>query len=428
MTDETAPAASCFLPTFLARQPVFDARGKVWGYELLFRCGPEADRAVMADQDQATLSVAADSTFGPEDFFGGNAKILINFGQRSILDEVPYALPPAQTVVQVPEEALLDHAVLQALEALVHAGYSVAVDDFSGRKDCAAHLGIASLLIIDVLAQGPERVAALLATARGIDALALAKKVETMEAYAQARHLGFALFQGYFFKRPELVAGRKLTSHQHSRFTLLKAVEVKDPDFEALAREIQTDVSISYRLLFYLNSAAFAFSQPIRSIRQAIVLLGWKQLQSWLRVVILSDLMPQEKHSELFFTAVQRAKFLELIARSHEFAEAQPDSMFLLGLFSLLEPMLDTPMADIVGNLPLDGALKDALLGRPCYHGKWLDLVLAHEKGHWEQLDTLTDELALNRLVVAVSYYKSVLWANTFFKHGAAQAEADAGA
>jgi EAL and modified HD-GYP domain-containing signal transduction protein len=123
---------------------------------------------------------------------------------------------------------------------------------------------------------------------------------------------------------------------------------------------------------------------------------------------------------------VQRAKFLELIARSHEFAEAQPDSMFLLGLFSLLEPMLDTPMADIVDNLPLDGALKDALLDRPGYHGKWLDLVRAHENGHWEQLDTLTDELALNRLVVAVSYYKSVLWANAFFQHGAAQAEAGA--
>jgi EAL and modified HD-GYP domain-containing signal transduction protein len=426
MTDETAPAASCFLPTFLARQPVFDVHGKVWGYELLFRRGPEADRAVIADCDQATISVAAESTFGPEDFFGGNAKVLINFGQRSILDAVPYALPPGQTVVQVPEEALLDDGVLRALETLGHDGYSVAVDDFAGRADCAARLGTAELFIIDVLAHPPREVAALLERVRAIGATALAKKVETMEAYAQARHLGFTLFQGFFFKRPELVAGRKLTSHQQSRFALLKAVEVKDPDFEVLARDIQTDVSISYRLLFYLNSAAFAFSQPIRSIRQAIVLLGWKQLQSWLRVVILSDVMPAGKPSELFFSAVQRAKFLELIARSHEFAEAQPDSMFLLGLFSLLEPMLDTPMADIVDNLPLDGALKDALLDRPGYHGKWLDLVRAHENGHWEQLDTLTDELALNRLVVAVSYYKSVLWANAFFQHGAAQAEAGA--
>lgn len=428
MTDETAPADRCFLPTFLARQPVFDVRGRLWGHELLFRCGPEADRAVITDADQATVSVTAESTFGPEDFFGGNARILINFDQRSILDDVPYALPPGQTVVQVPEEALLSEGVFRALEGLVQDGYSVAVDGFTGREDCAARLGIAGLLIIDVLAHGPGRVTQLLERARACGATTLAKKVETMEAYAQARHLGFTLFQGFFFKRPELVTGRKLTSHQHSRFALLKAVEVREPDFEALARDIQADVSISYRLLFYLNSAAFAFSQPIRSIRQAIVLLGWKQLQSWLRVVILSDVMPAHKPSELFFTAVQRAKFLELIVLSHEFPEAQPDSMFLLGLFSLLEPMLDMPMTGIVDNLPLDDTLKDALLARPCYHAKWLDLVRAHEKGHWEQLDALTDELALNRLVVAVSYYKSVLWANAFFKHGATQAEAETGA
>ncbi len=422
MIQDTDSPDCCFLTTFLARQPIFDTRSKVWGYELLFRHGPEADAAHISDADKATLDVAAGSTIAPEDFFGGDKKILINFDQRSILEDVPYALPPAQTVVQVTEAALADDKVLSALRALARDGYSVAVDDFTGREDMAERLAIADLLIIDVLGTPADAVPGLIERAKALGAQPLAKKVEDMQAYARAKQLGFNLFQGYFFKRPELVAGRTLSSHQQSRFTLLRAVERKDPDFEALAKEIQTDVAISYRLLFYLNSAAFAFSQPIKSIRQAIVLLGWKQLQSWLRVVILSDIMPGDKHSELFFVAVQRGKFLELIARSHDLPGAGSDSMFLLGLFSLLEAMLDMPMQSIVGNLPLSQELKDALTGQPGYHGKWLDLVRAHEKGDWEQLDQLTDDLGLNRLVVAVSYYKSVLWANTFFKHGSDQA------
>ena len=426
MSQADTPADSCFMMTFLARQPIFDSQNKVWGYELLFRGGPEDVAANISDANQATLDVASGSTIAPDDFFGSNKKILINFGQRSILDDVPYALPPAQTVIQVPEEALLDDEIMTALKGLVRDGYCVAVDDFTGRADCADRLSLADVLIFDLLSTPAEALPELLERAAALGAQPLAKKVEDMESYARAKQLGFTLFQGYFFKRPELVSGRKLTSHQQSRFTLLRAVERQDPDFEALAKEIQNDVAISYRLLFYLNSAAFSFSQPIKSIKQAIVLLGWKQLQNWLRVVILSDVVPSNKHDELFFVAVQRGKFLELIAHSHDLQSAPPDSMFLLGLFSMLEPMLDLPMQEIVGNLPLTTDLKDALVGNPGYHGKWLDLVRAHEKGHWEQLDVLTDELDLNRLVVAVSYYKSVLWANTFFKHGTSdQAEGE---
>lgn len=420
MTPDTAESP-CFLHTYFARQPIFDTHNRVWGYELLFRGGPKAEKAEFTDLDQATLGVAADSTIAPEDFYGTDKKILVNFGEQSILENVPYALPPGQTVIQVPESALAAPGTVEALGELTRDGYSIALDDFEGENDEA--LKLADLVIIDVLGKKPLAILPALRKAQQAGVSALAKKVEDTSAFSMTKHLGFPLFQGFFFKRPELVANRKLTSHQASRFNLLRAIEKSDPDFEQLAKDIQTDVSISYRLLTYLNSAAFAFTEPIRSIRQAIVLLGWKQLRNWLRVIVLTDMQPKGKASELFFVAVQRGKFLELIARSQEPPRVEPDSMFLLGLFSLLEAMLDTPMADIVSKLPLDDDLKEALLGHGNSHGRWLDLVRAHEKGRWEDLDALTDELGLNRLVVAVSYYKSVLWANTFFKHGATEAD-----
>ncbi|BBD09863.1 EAL and HDOD domain-containing protein [Desulfovibrio ferrophilus] len=420
MNKDTAEAP-CFLHTYLARQPIFDTRSKVWGYELLFRGGPNAERADISDLDQATLDVAADSTIAAEDFYGSDKKILLNFGEQNILESVPYALPPGQTVIQIPESALASDETIEALRDLVRNGYSIAVDDFEGKVPVGKDL--ADLVIIDTLGKSPAELAPILDKAKEAGALMLAKRVEDMETFSMAKELGFPLFQGYFFKRPELVSGKKLTSHQASRFSLLKAIEQKDPDFEALAKDIQTDVSISYRLLTYLNSAAFSFTQPIQSIKQAIVLLGWKQLRSWLRVIVLTDLQPKGKSSELFFIAVQRGKFLELISHSHDQSKADPDSMFLLGLLSLLEAMLEMPMADIVGKLPLAQDLKSALLGEDTDHAKWLELVRAHEKGKWEDLDHLTDKLGLNRLVVAVSYYKSVLWANTFFKHGPAEAD-----
>lgn len=416
---------SCFFPTYLARQPIFDSRNRVWGYELLFRGGPDSHKADFADISLATMDVAAGSTIAPEDIFGNDKKILINFGEQSILEDVPYALPPAQTVIQIPETALQSEETVAALRDLVRDGYSIAIDDFEGLDAPQDALSATSFAIIDLLGKTPESIAHVISLAQKAGVQLLAKKVEDMDAYAMARHLGFQLFQGFFFKRPELVSGRKLTSHESSRFSLLRIIEKKDPDFDALAKEIQTDVSISYRLLTYLNSAAFSFTQPIKSIKQAIVLLGWKQLKSWLRVVILTDIQPQQKNSELFFIAVQRGKFLELIAQNNERGDIDPDSMFLLGLLSLLEPMLEVPMTEIVDKLPLDTAIKEALLERDCPQGRWLALVHAHEKGLWEDLDTITDSLGLNRLVVAVSYYKSVLWANTFFKHGHDHADTD---
>jgi len=420
MTTDTADA-SCYLHTYFARQPIFDSRSKVWGYELLFRGGPDAERAEMSDLDQATLGVAADSTVAPEDFYGSDKKVLINFGEQNILENVPYALPPGQTVIQIPESALTSEETVTSLRELVRDGYSIAVDDFEGNIEVAGEL--ADLVIVDTLGRSAAELGPILDKARKAGTLILAKRVEDMDAFSMAKELGFPLFQGFYFRRPELIAGRKLTSHQASRFNLLKMIEQKDPDFEALAKDIQTDVSISYRLLTYLNSAAFSFTQPIQSIKQAIVLLGWKQLRNWLRVIVLTDLQPKGKSSELFFVAVQRGKFLELIAHSHEQSKIEPDGMFLLGLLSLLEAMLEMPMPEIVGKLPLAPEFKSALLGEDTQLAKWLELVRAHEKGKWEDLDRLTDALGLNRLVVAVSYYKSVLWANTFFKHGPAQAD-----
>ena len=415
----------CFTPVFVARQPVFDATQRVWGYEFYFREDSEATTAQCDDLDKASMEVTAGAIVSPFSFFDMGRKMLINFDQQSILDSVPYSLPSGQTVVQVPtrivgvEKSPQIQDTMHALMELKEDGYLIALDDFSPGIASPAALELADILIVDVLGKKRDCLGAAVNAARGHTNLIMAKRVEDGKSYSMAKEQGFTLFQGFFFKKPEIVAGRKLTSHEISRLNLLRSIEQEQPDYAKLAEDVQSDVSVSYRLLSYLNSAAFGFPQKINTIKQALVLLGWKQLKNWLRVVILTDLTPGKKSSELSYLAVQRGKFLELTARNHKLPGEEPEKLFLLGLFSLLEVMLDMAMQEIVERLPFEQDLNDALCRKPgSKYLAWLDMVNAFETAEWEVLDRTIQELELNRLLVAMTYYESIPWAKAFFLHG----------
>lgn len=208
--------------------------------------------------------------------------------------------------------------------------------------------------------------------------------------------------------------GRKLSSNQMSRLLLFRVLAKKDPEFDELASVIQSDVSISYRLLSFINSAAFSFTRKVESIKQALVLPGWKQIRSWLWLVILTDISPEEKTSELPYLSVIRAKFLERCADNHTISRVKIDSLYLLGLFSLLEAMLDLPMEEIAENLPLEDKIKDALCHKENEYSAWLDLARSFERGDWDRLDGIIEKLDLDPMLVANSYSEALVWAKSF--------------
>ena len=412
-------AESCFFPTFLARQPIFDAKQRVWGHELLFRDSRDATRAEFQDMDKATMDVAASLFASPALLFDQDKKTCINFGHKSLLEQVPYALPYGQTVIEVAETDLGPGDLGHVIRDLKHAGYLIAVDDYENRAASRDQIGLADLIIIDVLGRDRDSSEALIQAAHAHDVLLLAKKLESQQDFQLAHELGFHLFQGFFFREPELVTGRKLTSHEISRFRLFKEIEKEDPDIDHLVETIQADVSISYRLLAYLNTPFFGFSQKIASIKQAVMLLGWKQLRNWLRVVILTDLTPRARTTALYSLALQRAKFFEIIASVHAHRAVNADNLFLLGLFSLLEPMLNIRMEEIVGHLPLQEELKKALCQEKTSYTPWLDLVRALETGSWEDMDPLVAQLQLNAWAIANAYGEATIWAKSFFSKDA---------
>jgi EAL and modified HD-GYP domain-containing signal transduction protein len=274
---------------------------------------------------------------------------------------------------------------------------------------------LADIVFIDVLGKSEAELARLVQAARAFVTTLIAKRVEDRAILDLAKRLGLALFQGFYFQKPETITCRKLSSIQVSRLKLLRLIEEPELDMQEIGAVIQADVSLSYRLLGFLNSAFFAFPQKIRSIPQALVLLGWKQLKNWLRLIILTDLTP-ERTSEIPLHSVQRARFLESVAERHRSADRDAGALFLLGLFSLLDALLEIPMPEVVDELPLAQELKAALCGEPNDYADWLALAEAFERAEWGRIEGLIARLELIPVEVAVAYSEALEWADKLFR------------
>ncbi len=407
--DEDHPYATALV----ARQPIFDARRRVRGYELLFRDSMESVCARFADQCQATMRVIADAyvCLGPG--MSGDAKIMVNFSRSGIMDHLPYAMPPGRTVIDFGECSRPDGEVIAALRKLKSDGYLLSLDGFRAVGECGPLLPLADIVKVDVLDQTREDVAAAVEALGGKGAVLLAKKVETADLFEMCKAMGFTRFQGFFFQRPELVAGRKLSSNQQSRLKLFRLIEREDMDIEKVAEIIQADVSISFRLLALLNSAAFGLPQKVDSIERAIMMLGWKSLRNWLRVIIFTDPTLRGKPGN--------SRHLGSARSIHGNRSRSPpcpvssSTLFLLGLFSLLDAMLDLPMREIVTSLPVEEELKEALCGEHNTHAAWLELTKCFESADWRRLDAIVDDLGLDPALVAKCYHEALAWTNSFF-------------
>lgn len=406
-----------YSPLFVARQPVFDLERRVRAYELLFRDTPQADTALIDDSTSATMKVVADAFACLSTSTRKDTRFMVNFTRASILDNVPYALSPERTMVEIGGPREVGDDLVAALTRLKKDGYQISLDDYDGAGDREVLLPLADVVKIDMLGRDRLELVDIVASVAPNRPLLAAKRVESADSLELAASLGITWFQGFFFQRPQLVQGRKLPSNQATRLRLFRMIEAEDIDFSRLAEVIQTDVSISYRLMTLLNSAAFGLPRPVSSIERAIMMIGWKQLKNWLRVVIFTDMAPTGKTRELAFASVLRGKFLEISADTHGALAIGPHTLFLLGLFSLLEPMLDIPMSDIVEQLPLDQDVKDALCGRVNAYSTWLSLAVCFESADWPGLDALIQTLDLDAAVIAKSYFEALDWTNSFFMH-----------
>ena len=395
----------------LSRLPVFDQRRRLWGYEL-FCFGDKAPLPADPVRESVGLNVANSAYMGLQSVLNRGKKILIHHSEKGILDNLPYALPAESAIVKVDESIASNPDALDILRSLKADTFSIAIDGYTADPACEAVYPLADILCIKVHGKRKDELRDLTATAHVYQAVLMATDLRAPDQFDIYRDLGFVYFSGSFFKKPDVVQLRKMSSNEVARFNLLTLVQASDPDLEQLTENIQSDVSITFRLLAYLNSAAFGFRQKIKSVRQAVSMLGWNKMKNWLRVVLVTDVSQHKDTVDLTLLSAQRGKFLELVVEDHDYWGFDPDSLHLLGLFSLLDVMLGIPMEEIVAHLPLDAKLKTALCAEPnSEYLQLLQLACLFEEAKWAEAEKAIQQLNMDRAKVRTAFQKAADWA-----------------
>ncbi len=406
-TKKVTEAGSYVKPPakFVARQPILTREEQVFGYELLFRDGVE-NYFRATDPDAASRSTLDTSILIGLDTLCGGRRAFLNCTREVLLKDYISLLPPQQTVVEVLESVEPDDLVIAACQRLKENGYLIALDDFAANDPRQVLSDYADIIKVDCMAVPAEQQKAMIKRFGPWKCRMLAEKVETREQFVAAKEAGFIYFQGYFFRRPEVLVTHEIPANRLNYIRMLQAVSRPELDPREIENVIKVEASICYRLLRYLNSAVFAFSKEIHSIRHALSLLGEREIRRWVRLVATLS-AAQGKSTELVTLALVRARFCELLSPKIQHGDSD---LFLLGLLSLIDTILEMPMVTVLENISIDQETKSVLLGggsrlRPLYQ-----LMLAQESGEWEQAAELARQLELKDEEVSDIYWQAVQW------------------
>ncbi len=365
---------------FIGRQPICNRKLEVLAYELLYRHS-EVNSAVMDDGDAASSQTifSALMDFGLDRLVGPH-KAFINLTRNVLLGESVKALPPDKVVLEILEDIEVNAPIVAAVDELSALGFRIALDDFVFDESWRPLVERADIIKLDVLALTRDELVEHVSALREYPVILLAEKVETQDCFEFCRELGFDYFQGNFFCRPKVIQGKALPSQRLGTLRLMASLSNPATTMDDVERMISQDVGLSYRLMRYINSAFFNIPQQVDSVRHALVMLGSKSIKQWATLISMYE--SSDKPHQLIVTAMVRARMCELLAEAHDY-EGQ-DGYFTVGLFSLLDAMLDAPMEQALEALPLSDGIRQALLEHEGTFGDVLGCVLAFEAGAWD--------------------------------------------
>jgi c-di-GMP-related signal transduction protein len=399
---------------FVARQPIFDKNKNIYAYELLFRDGA-ANYVPDIDGDVATTTLLSNTFFSiGMDRLTGGRKTFINFTQSLLEKRVPLLLPKETTVVEILEDVRPDPPLIEACAQLAARGYTLALDDFVYMPELDPLIDMADVIKFDFRLTPKAEIDTCLKQLPQKPLRLLAEKVETPDEFETAGNMGFELFQGYFFCKPEIIKGREIPGSQFNLMRIMAQINSETFSCDELEQLISRDMGISYKLFRYLNSAFFARANKVSSVKHALVFLGEKEIRRFVSLIAMSRLASDKPH-ELIRAACIRGKFCELLgADAHE--STAPSEMFTLGMFSLIDAVIDQPMDKILKELPLSDQIKRALVETRGHLAAYLELVRCYETGRWNHVTRLAHALKLDSRHLPDLYLQACQWSDTAAK------------
>lgn len=400
---------------YIARQPIFDQLKDVVAYELLYR-DPETQTAYITDADAATNSVLMGSTLVAtfEKLVDGK-RAFINFTKNLINDGTPLLFSKDYMTIEILEDIVPDDNFMQRLLELKAKGYTLALDDFTINYPHLEIINIVDIIKVDFLLTSPADQIEIIKKYKRPGLKFLAEKVESAKDFDRAKTVGYDYFQGYYFSKPTMYKYQDIKSMGSSHFEMLKVLNSHNPNYTSLASIVEKDLSLTYKLFKFANSPIYGGVEQISTVRKALVRLGFSNIQRWMYLLVLRC-MSSGQSDDIVCVSLQRAKMLELMAPDCGLGERAPEC-FLVGLFSMLDVLMNKPIENVLEDLPLPDETKEAIIYKNNMLGRPLKLALAYEKGDWSEVERLCRILKLRSVNILSAYTDSVNWASDIIKY-----------
>lgn len=393
---------------FIGRQPILDKDQAIIGYELLFRHSADAQNAVISDDLKACSRVLVNTL---SDMGGrwllGDKYAFINVNEEMLLGELIELLPPKRTVLELLRTVPATGAVLQRCEELRSRGYQISLDNPMYAKDMEPLLALADYIKMDMLTLSAEDLLKAHASYKTLPARLVAEKVETSEQFEACRKMGIEFYQGFYFAKPETLSARVINPSYECVLDLINMVS-HDADNKEIETGFKRDSALSFKLLRYINSVGFGLSCEIQSIGHALSILGRKQLYRWLTLLMVTA-GDNTTPPALMKTSVTRGRLTELLGSGY-FDKHSLENLFIVGVFSMLDIILDMPMNKVLEKVQLPDSITEALLTREGVYGPFLQLAEACEAADHERIITLANLLHLDPNRVNDCHIAALSW------------------
>lgn len=385
----------------IGRQQILDHTLKTYAYELLFR-GTDFDLNDPNGGTLATNQIITDTLLevGLNNIVGQH-KAFINFTTNNILEKTPLNLPKDRIVIEILENININARVIENVREFAKQGYTIALDDFVFSKGWEPLVAVADIIKLDIMATPMSEIRGLLKKLAPYKVKLLAEKVETEAEFNQLKQLGCDYFQGYFFSKPNLVAGKRIGVNQLSSIKLLTTINKVDVEFSEIVAVISQDAGLSYKLLHYINSSAFSLPNKINSIQHALSCLGLKEIRRWCNIITLASLS-----SKPVLVTENSLVCARMCERLGVLLKTNPEQCFLIGMLSHLDSILDITLEEALQHLPLDNEINDAILRKSGLNGEILQYVLDYE--NW-QLSTLSFK-NITAIQIREIYVEALAW------------------
>jgi EAL and modified HD-GYP domain-containing signal transduction protein len=393
---------------YATRQPILADDETVIGYQLLFRNDVVNPLSWKESQESSRAAIEISSLLGLN-VLCDNRLAFIRCTRDILLEKYLSFLPATKVVAEIGRDLLGDNSIKLACQALKNAGYKIAFDEFTVNDAREPYIEIADFLTVNIKQASYEDILQVTRKYGNQSIGLLAENVETREEFEFAQKAGFHYFKGYFFRKPEMMRARGVPSNRVTYLRLLQAVSEPQMRWGEIEDLIKKDPALYYRLLRYLNSAIFGIRGEVSSVSQALTILGENELRRWCRLAGAFELSG-ERPSDLVLAALVRARFGELMQKKIEYGEAD---LFLVGLLSLMDAVLQVPMSLVIDGLHLDADSTAMLVDNdgpllPLYR-----LVWALERGEWSAVVRACDQLELREEYVAEAFSSAIGWAQS---------------